>query len=130
MASVGQGQAIVLDNPRDPLAIYGQRQQREATNAYRDQQLQLRQRGQQQTNVNRALAHKYQEPGEKFKTFASDILYNANNDVMSVYQNNPDVDPIQLQGMITKIQGDADRQLSKTKEVNDLYSEKSKLLTS
>jgi hypothetical protein len=126
----GQGQAVVLDNPRDPLAIYQAGEQRKAQNAYRQQQLGLNRQRIQDAQANKLLAHKYEDPGDRFKTWGQGIIYNANQATMSVLQNNPNQDMRSLQPNIYAIQGQADKDLSKAKEVSTLYDEKQKSLSS
>lgn len=119
-----EGQAVVLDNPRDPMAILltGQRNQQMA--AYRQQQLGLQQRKASDADMNRVLSHKYEDPGERFRAWGQETINKANQRVMDVYQNNLSADPSLIRSQIINIQGVADKELNTAKEINNIYNEK------
>lgn len=125
-----RGQAIVLDNPRDPLAIYQQNQNAKAMQSYRQQQLGLSRQKQQDTETGKILGFKYEDPGDRFRSWGQDTINRTNQAVMGVFQNNPNVDATQLRGQIMQLQGSAQKDLNKAKEVNNLYDEKVKSIGS
>jgi hypothetical protein len=122
----GQGQAIVLDNPRDPLAIYNAGQRQQAQDAYRQQQLGLKQQQQNDNQLAKALSFKYEDPGDRFRSFTQDIVNGAMQATLNEFQNAPygQVN----QGNILNIKGNAQKQINYIKELNNVYDEKSKAL--
>lgn len=121
---MAEGQAVVLDNPRDPMALLlmGQNQQQVA--AYRQQQLGLQQRKASDADMNRVMSHKFEDPGERFRSWGQETINKANQRVMDVYQNNPNADPSMMRSQIVNIQGEADKELSTAKEINNIYNQK------
>lgn len=121
---MSQGQAIVLDNPRDPMGLLLMGQQQKQNQLYRQQQLGLQQRKANDAEMNKVLAHKYEDPGERFRVWGQDTINKANQEVMAVYQGNPNGDPTQMRSQIMGIQGKAQKELNAAKEINNIYNEK------
>jgi hypothetical protein len=130
MASVGQGQAIVLDNPRDPISIYMAGEQRKAQNAYRQQQLGLTKQRQDNTQIKDLLSYKYDKPEEKFVQWGQNEITNNTNEVFNILQNNPGVDIQQLAPQIRQAQGRTNTRLGKASEVVSLFKEKQQSINS
>lgn len=127
-ASLGQGQAQVLDNPRDPLSLYIQGQQNKGLQELRRQQMAMQQQKQKDAEIGKTLAFKYDDPGDRFKAWGQDIVNGANQATMGVFQGNPEADINSLRPNIMAIQGKAQKDLNFAKELNNVYDEKQALV--
>jgi hypothetical protein len=119
-----QGQAIVLDNPRDPLAIYTSGERAKSQDAYRQQQLGMNQQRQDNTRIKDLLSYKYDKPEDRFLQWGQGLINKANNDVFSILNNNPNQDLNSLSSQIRQRQGDTQVQLDKANEISSLYKDK------
>lgn len=119
-----QGQAIVLDNPRDPVSIYMSGEQRKAQNAYRQQQLGMTRQRQDNSQIKDLLSYKYDKPEDKFLQWGQNEVNLANKEVFDILQNNPDADPSMLAPQIRQAQGNRQKRLYKGTEVISLFKEK------
>lgn len=125
-ASIGQGQAQVLDNPRDPLSIYLSGARGNALADLRRQQMQLQQQKQRSAEVGKILNEKYQDPGERFRVWGQGIINDTNQNVMSLLDSNPDINAVRPN--ILAVQGQAQKDLNLAKELNNIYDEKQVLI--
>lgn len=121
---MAEGQAVVLDNPRDPMGILLTQQRGQQQNAIRQQQLALQQRKASDAEMNKTLAFKYEDPGERFRSWGQDAINKANQDVLGIYQNNPNADQASLKSNIMAVQGRTQKDLNYSKEINNIYNEK------
>lgn len=118
-----RGQAVVLDNPRDPLAIYQQEQQRDATNDYRLRQLRYKQAKDQSTDINKLIPYKYHDAPDMFKQWGQDAINEAQAKTFDVLQNSPNADPIALQQQLSGPRGDAQKKLAYAIETSNLFKQ-------
>lgn len=123
-SSLGQGQAQVLGPQKDPLSIYLSGERNKAANALRQQQIELANKKQQDAEVGKVLAYKYEDPGERFRVWGQDVINKANQSVMGLFQSNPDADINSLRPSILGVQGQAQKDLNLAKEINNIYDEK------
>lgn len=121
---MAEGQAVVLDNPKDPMGILLTQQRGQQQNAIRQQQMALQQRKASDADMNKTLAYKYEDPGERFRSWGQDAINKANQDVMSIYQSNPNADNASLKSNILAVQGRTQKDLNYAKEINNIYNEK------
>lgn len=123
-AAIGQGQAQIYGPVRDPLSIYLSNERAKSQDAFKRQQLAAQQKKAQDADVTRILGHKYQDPGDLFKAWGSDITTQANQAVMGVLQANEGQDLNALRPSIIGIQGDADKKLGYASEIANIYKVK------
>jgi hypothetical protein len=122
-AALNQGQAQVLDSPRDPISLYLQGRRARGAADLQSQKLALQQQKQNTADMSKIMAHKYQDPGDRFRAWGQDIVNKANQDVLNVY-NTDDGDAFKTRSSVTAIQGEADKKLNVAKEINNIYDEK------
>lgn len=116
----GKGQAIVLDNPRDPIAIYNAGQQQNAQNAYRQQQFALAQRKQNDGQISKIINEKYLDAPKRFQSLATGIVNKSNGDIMTDLQAaNGDLNIAAPHIQQTK--ASANEQIAKLVQANEMY---------
>jgi hypothetical protein len=125
-ASLGQGQAQVLDNPRDPLSLYLSGQQGRALADLRRQQQELQQQKQRDSETAKILNEKYQDPGDRFRVWGQGFINDTNQNIISLLDKNPDINAIRPN--IVALQGEAQKGLNLAKEINNVYDEKQALI--
>lgn len=125
---MAQGQAVVLDNPRDPMGMVLMGQQQQATNRYRQQQLGLQQRKAADADMNKVLAYKYEKPEDRFREWGQNIVNSGNQEVMDIYERNPNADPISLRSQIMQVQGAHQKKLDYGITTSKIFTEKQKSL--
>lgn len=125
---MAEGQAVVLDNPIDPMSLVLRGQQQQAAGMFRQQQLGLQKQKADTAELNKTLAYKYEKPEDRFRQWGQNTVNKANDAVFSVYQSNPNADTIALKSQITKIQGDTQKELDYGIETAKLFNEKQKSL--
>lgn len=123
-----EGQAVVLDNPRDPMSLILMGQQQQAMQHHRQAQLGLQQQKADAAEVNKALAYKFEKPEDRFRQWGQDIINKANEEVFSVYRSNPNADALQLKQQISQIQGNRQKELDYGIETATLFDQKKKSL--
>lgn len=121
MAALGsqRGQAIVLDNPRDPLAIYNSQQQLKENNRLRQQQQKFRQ--QQLNDPSKLATFKYEDAPDLFKKWGQDIINKADAEVFHILQSNPNADRLSLMQQISGPHGRANKDIGYGTEVANLF---------
>lgn len=130
MGREGTGAAQVFGSPKDPLAIYMAGRQQQAANELNRQKLALQQRKDQTGQLQKALGKKYEDPGDRFRAWARDRINQTNQSIFSLLQGNPDADLTDLTPMITEIQGQAEKDIAYTREINNIFEEKMNLAKS
>lgn len=116
-----RGQAIVLDNPRDPLAIYQGTQNQRALQDYRQQQLALHQQKQQDAETGKMLQYKYTDGPDLFKQYVAGVVADSQNKTFNILQSNPDKDSLTLKYMINQPRSEAEKKIGAAKEVSTLF---------
>lgn len=125
---MANGQAVVLDNPRDPMALVLMGQQQQAAQRYRQAQLGLQQQKADTAELNKALAYQFEKPEDRFQQWGQDLINKANDEVFNYYRNNVNADSLTKRQGITQIQGRFQKQLDYGREVVDLFKTKQKSL--
>lgn len=116
-----RGQAIVLDNPRDPLAIYQNTQNQKALQGYRQQQLGLNQKKQQDAELGKMLQYKYEDGPDLFKQYVAGVVADSQNQTFNILQGNPDKDSLTLKYMVNQPRSEASKKIGAAKEVATLF---------
>lgn len=119
----GYGQAQVLGKQRDPLGEYVQNQRTAANQEINRSKVDIMRRKQSDTEALKMLGHKYVDPGKRFKYWGQKTINDAQQGILGLLNNNPDMDANQLRPAISQLQGSADEKLALASQLNDLYDQ-------